>query len=165
MIINLNNKNKLNLCIIVFTITSILITSYIFYNSFQKADDSNKRSDKIVEHIKPIVDPEEKIDKEDFTKYTRKAAHVIEFAMLGISVGIVFVCIYIKTCRLYISLALLLMLFVGVVDEFIQNFNDRASSVKDVLIDFSGSCGGLLIVAIIMILSSHIKHRKMANKL
>lgn len=146
MIINLNNKNKLNICIVVFTILSLLITSYIFYNSCQKADDSHERSDKIVEKIQPIIDPQGKVDKKDFSEYTRKAAHVIEFAALGISIGIVFLCIFGKTRRVFVSLPLFIVMSVAVTDEFIQSFSDRTSCLKDVLIDFSGACGGLLLV-------------------
>lgn len=164
MIINLNNKNKLNICIVIFTVLSLFITGFIFYNSFQKIDESLERSDKVVEKVQPIVDPEEKIDKKDFSEYTRKAAHVIEFAALGICIGIVFVCIYGKTRRIFVSLPMLLTLSVGVADEFIQSFSDRTSCLKDVLIDFSGACGGLLIVAIIMISSTRKKHKKVDNK-
>lgn len=160
MIINLNTKNKLNICIVIFTVISLLITSYIFYNSFQKIDESLERSDKVVEKVQPIVDPEEKIDKEDFSEYTRKAAHVIEFAMLGISIGIVFACVYGKTKRLFISLPLLLSMSVGVTDEFIQSFSDRTSCLKDVLIDFSGACGGLLLVVIVISIYNLTRKRK-----
>lgn len=160
MIINLNNKNKLNICIVVFTVISLLITSYIFYNSFQKIDESLERSDKVVEKVQPVVDPDEKIEKEDFSKYTRKAAHIIEFAALGISIGIVFACIYAKTKRLFISLPLLLSMSVGVADEFIQSFSDRTSCLKDVLIDFSGACGGLLLVVIAILVYSITRKRK-----
>lgn len=160
MIINLNNKNKLNICIVVFTVLSLFITGYIFYNSFQKIDESLERSDKVVEKIQPVVDPKGKIEKEDFSEYTRKAAHVIEFAALGICVGFVFAGIYGKTRRIFVSLPMLLTLSVGVVDEFIQSFSDRTSCLKDVLIDFSGACGGLLIVAVIMIFLTRVKYKK-----
>ena len=160
MIINLNNKSKLNICIVIFTVLSLFITSYIFYNSSQKADDSNERSDKVVEKVQPILDPEEKIEKEDFSEYTRKAAHVIEFAALGLCVGIVFVCIYGKSKKIFISLPMLLTLSVAVTDEFIQSFSDRTSCLKDVLIDFSGACGGLLIVLISVLIYSTVGKRK-----
>lgn len=160
MIINLNNKNKLNICIVVFTILALFITGYIFYNSFQKIDESLERSDKVVEKIQPVVDPKGKIEKEDFSEYTRKAAHVIEFAALGICVGFVFAGIYGKTRRIFVSLPMLLTLSVGVADEFIQSFSDRTSCLKDVLIDFSGACGGLLIVAVIMIFLTRVKYKK-----
>ncbi len=160
MIINLNNKNRLNICIAVFTVISLLITSYIFYNSCQKANDSHERSDKVVEKIQPVIDPQGKMDKEDLSEYTRKAAHFTEFAMLGISIGIVFLCIFAKTKRKFISLPLFLSMSVGVTDEFIQSFNDRTSCLKDVLIDFSGACAGLLLVVILVFIFSIIRKRK-----
>lgn len=160
MIINLNNKNKLNICIIVFTVLSLLITSYIFYNSCQKADDSHKRSDKVVEKVQPIIDPDGKIDEKDFKEYTRKTAHAIEFAALGISTCIVFLCVYGKTGRLFVSLPLFLSMSVAVTDEFIQSFSDRTSCLKDVLIDFSGACGGFLLVVIATVIYNLIRKRK-----
>ena len=129
MIINLN-KNKWNVGIAIFVLVSLLVTGYIFYNSLQKAEDSDARSDKVVEQIQPIVDPDEKIAKEDMKKYTRKVAHFIEFTMLGISVGCVFGCVYGKIKKVFVSLPLFLTLFVGVVDEFIQKFGDRASTLR-----------------------------------
>ncbi|MEE1043139.1 MAG: VanZ family protein [Clostridia bacterium] len=159
MIINLN-KNKWNVGIAIFVLVSLLVTGYIFYNSLQKAEDSDARSDKVVEQIQPIVDPDEKIAKEDMKKYTRKVAHFIEFTMLGISVGCVFGCVYGKIKKVFVSLPLFLTLFVGVVDEFIQKFGDRASRVSDVLIDFSGACIGLLFVFIVIVMYKNITKKR-----
>ena len=136
---------------IVFILMSLFITGYIFYNSCQKPSESNNVSNKVSEEIKPIVDPENTVSKDDFHKYTRKTAHILEFAALGISTGIVFVCIYKKTKKIFISLPLLLTLLVAVSDEFIQSFNGRTSCLKDVLIDFSGSLSGFLIITIFVV--------------
>ncbi len=160
MIINLNEKNKLNICIVIFTIISLFITSFIFYNSFQESDKSLKRSDKIVEKIRPFVDPNKKIEEKELSEYTRKAAHVIEFAMLGINLGIVFACVYAKTMQLFISLPMFLSMSVAVADEFIQSFSDRTSCLKDVLIDFSGASGGLLLVVVVMLTYNITRKRK-----
>ena len=159
MIINLN-KSKWNICIAIFVLTSLLIVGYIFYNSVQKIDDSNERSDKIVEQIQPIVDPDEKIAEKDFKKYTRKVAHFTEFALLGISMGCLFGCVYGKSKKVFVSLPLFLTLLVGVSDEFIQNFNDRSSSVKDVLIDFSGACVGLLLVFVVILIIKNVSKKR-----
>jgi len=160
MIINLGNKKKLNICIVVFTVLSLLITSYIFYNSSQKSDDSNERSDKVVGQVKPIIDPEEKIDEKDFKEYVRKTAHAIEFAALSISIGIVFLSVYGKNGRIFVSMPLFLVLSVAVIDEFIQSFNDRTSCLKDVLIDFSGACGGFLLIVIAVFIYIIVRKRK-----
>ena len=160
MLIICKNINKLNIFIIVFIFISLFITGYIFYNSCQEPNDSNAVSNKVSEEIKPIVDPADKVSKDDFHKYTRKAAHILEFATLGISIGIVFVCIYKKFKKIFISLPLLLTLSVAVTDEFIQSFNSRTSCLKDVLIDFSGSLCGFFIVFISVFIMTVYKKSK-----
>ena len=150
-------RNKLNILIVLFVLVSLLLTCYIFSNSLQKPTDSNNKSNTISDKLQSIIDPEFKIDRKDFRKYTRKAAHFIEFAALGISLAIVFLCVYIKTSKLFVSLPLFLMLSVAVTDEFIQSFNGRTSCLKDVLIDFSGSISGILMVFMIAMICRKMK--------
>ncbi len=147
-----SSKGKLNICIIFFIVISLCITGYIFYNSFQKPQTSNKKSDAISKKIQSIVDPENKISAANFKKYTRKAAHVIEFGALGLSLGAIFLCLYKKNKRIFISLPLFLSLSIAVTDEFIQSFNKRSSLLKDVLIDFAGALGGLVIILLLAML-------------
>lgn len=160
MLIICKNINKLNILIIVAVITSLFITGYTFYNSCQKPNDSNAVSTKVSEEIKPIVDPKNTIPQNDFHKYTRKAAHVLEFAVLGISMGVVFACVYKKTRNIFVSLPFLLTLLVAVTDEFIQSFNSRTSCLKDVLIDFFGSLCGFFIVFISVFIMTVYKKSK-----
>ncbi len=157
-------KSRANICLLVFVVISVMITGYIFYNSFQKPADSNKRSNAISKKIQAIVDPDKKISEANFKKHTRKAAHVIEFAALGISIGHVFLCIYKKEKKIFVSLPLLLVLFVAVTDEFIQGFNGRTSKVTDVLIDFAGSAGGLLVALMIATVYYRRLKKMTANK-
>ena len=161
MLIICKNINKLNIFIVVFIFISLFMTGYIFYNSCQKPSKTNAVSSKVSEEIKPIVDPENTISKNDFHKYTRKAAHVLEFGALGISIGVIFVCVYKKTRKIFISLPFLLTLSVAVTDEFIQSFNSRTSCLKDVLIDFSGSlCGFLIVFISVLIMTVYKKSRR-----
>ena len=157
MFVVFDMRNKLNILIVLFVLISLLLTCYIFSNSLQKPVDSNNKSNTISDKLQSIIDPEFKIEKKDFRKYTRKAAHFIEFAALGISLAIVFLCVYIKNSKLFVSLPLFLVLSVAVIDEFIQNFNGRTSCLKDVLIDFSGSISGILIVFTIAIICRRMK--------
>ena len=150
-------EKKLNMLIVLFILISLLLTCYIFSNSLQKPVDSNNKSDVISDKLQSIIDPEFKIERKDFRKYTRKAAHFIEFAALGISLAIVFLCVYMKNSRKFISLPLFLTLSVAVTDEFIQSFNGRTSCLKDVLIDFSGSVSGILLIFIIAVMCKRLK--------
>lgn len=75
----------------------------------------------------------------------RKAAHVVEFGCFGILLTL-----YLsgrtgergKLVRLLCAAGLL----VALLDETIQLFNDRTSSVKDIWIDFSGFLIGCAII-------------------
>lgn len=137
---------------------SLLIVGFIFSNSLENPDESNDKSGDVAEKIQPIVDPHGRIEKQDFHKYIRKAAHITEFAMLGVSLGITFVFVYLRTSKKFISLPLLLCLSVGVADEYIQSFTERTSKIYDVLFDISGAAGGLLLVALIAVIV--FKHKK-----
>lgn len=149
MIINFNRKTKLNICIVLFALISLLIASYIFSNSIENPNQSNEKSNMVAEKIQPIVDPHGKIEKQEFHKYIRKAAHVTEFAALGVSVAITFLFVFFRTKRIFISLPFLLCLSVGIVDEYIQSFTGRTSKISDVFFDISGAATGLVLVTII----------------
>ncbi len=136
---------KLNVLMAVFILLSCLVTGYIFYNSTQVPDESNEKSNAISEKIQETLDPEKKIEEEDFHEGTRKAAHVIEFAVLALSVSASFFCYYVKKKKVYVSLPLLICLSVAAVDEFIQSFHERTSCLKDVFIDFGGAGVGFLL--------------------
>ncbi len=134
---------KVNIWLLVFLVLSLLITGYIFSNSFKDITHSEAESDVVVEKVKPVVDPDDSIDDEVFSKYVRKTAHVTEFALLGVCIGGMMVCLYCKLGKVFVSMPLLIVVLAGVCDEFIQSFNDRASSVSDVLIDSAGGVLGL----------------------
>ena len=134
---------KVNIWLLVFLVLSLLTTGYIFTNSFKDVTQSKSDSDVVVDKIKPVVDPDDSIDDETFDKYVRKTAHVTEFALLGVCIGGVMVCLYCKVKKVFVSMPLLIVVLVGVCDEFIQSFSDRASSVSDVLIDSAGGVLGL----------------------
>lgn len=155
-----NKENRINMCIILLAVIYLCITSYIFYNSFQKPEVSNEKSNEISTKIQSIVDPEKKIPEKDFNKYTRKTAHVIEFAAQGISLGNLFLCIYKKNRRAFISLPLFISLLVAVSDEYIQSFNKRTSRIEDVLIDLGGAIAGLFLVFIFAIIFRKKQKRK-----
>lgn len=147
-------------CIIIFSVLTLLVMGYIFYNSSQNSKESNAKSNVIAETIQKIVDPAKKINEKSFHKGVRKAAHFFEFALLGFSLGGVMVGVYGKTKRIFTSLPLLLSLGVAVTDEFIQSFTGRTSKVMDVLIDFSGSVTGLLLMLLAVLCVGQIRRKK-----
>lgn len=97
---------------------------------------------------------------ENLDKKVRKLAHLTEFTMLGICASALMLCVYSISGKVHIGITLFACLFVGVLDEFIQVFSKRSSSVKDVMLDFSGICLGMLIAYIVYILARRISNRK-----
>lgn len=95
--------------------------------------------------------------EEAFHRFVRKLAHFTEFGVLGLCLGGFAFNLGEINNKKYASLPMLIALGTAVIDEFIQRFTGRTSSVKDVLIDFSGALCGLIVTWII---SSVIKRRR-----
>lgn len=78
----------------------------------------------------------------------RKLAHFIEYAILG---GGLF-CYFKSRGQLKINqwiYALFIVLLLATMDEFIQSFVGRTSSVRDVLIDFTGGISGVCVMSFV----------------
>lgn len=135
--------------LIIFAVLAALITAFIFSNSLQPPDESNSRSMALAKWIYGLPLFRNWMAEDAFHRFIRKLAHFTEFGALGICLGgFAYNLGKIKNKK-YISLPMLIALGTAVCDEFIQRFTGRTSSVKDVLIDFSGALCGLLITWII----------------
>lgn len=103
---------------------------------------SKASSNTNVTKSKSSMSIQEKINMFNF--FIRKASHFIEYCILAVLLYLNF-----YTRKIHLSLALPYILFMGlftaVIDEYIQMFTKRTSSVKDVLIDFGGITLGLVI--------------------
>ena len=64
----------------------------------------------------------------------------------------------------HIALCLFLLLAVAVIDEYIQSFTGRISSVKDILIDFGGGVTGLGLVSLAVLFHRLWRNRRMPEK-
>lgn len=140
-------------------VISILCVLFIFSNSSKSGEESNIKSKSIVNKIVDKI--EEKVENNSIKKINinknklnlllRKAAHALEFLMLAILVALVLENFGIKGKNAIIYI-LFIVLLVGVLDEFYQLYiPGRTSSVRDVLIDFSGGILGTTIFFILRI--------------
>lgn len=147
----------------IFLIAIIGITCFIFSNSLKTTEETYKDSDSVVDIVKPIVGETDKKDSYTIDFLVRKGAHIIEFFALGFSVAafMFFISEAYKKC-LY-GWGMFYVLTVGVVDEYIQSFNGRTSSVEDVVIDFSGAACGILLAIIVYLVYKLIKFKKIKN--
>ena len=125
----------------VFIILSVFWICFIFFNSSLSTESSSNVSGRVVAWVQPILNFF-KIDMEtaQISHYIRKAAHVFEFFVLTLLAVPIFFDFKYKY---------LIVLGYGVliasIDETIQAFRERGSSIKDVGIDTIGICLAILI--------------------
>ena len=149
---------KQNRRIIFFVLLSILAVCFIFSNSLEPREVSNDRSGAIVDEIKPIIDPQDKIPRSTFNHYVRKTAHFLEFAALGFCLMGLTDAIGRKYRILRVPAAQLAALLIASMDETLQFFAaERGPGVKDVLIDFSGAACGLLLMLLCLTIEKRLK--------
>lgn len=134
------NKKARLLLILAF----VLILGFIWGQSFFDEISSSRESGYITIHfIRPVVrffaGNAAANRVKDTT--TRKIAHVIEYAVLGLVFGSV-----LKNCRPRFWFALLFCMAVGLLDETIQLYTGRGSNLTDVWIDAGGAALGLSIL-------------------
>ena len=148
---------RAKICVLIFSILSVLWTGYIFHNSTENGEVSNHRSEQIAEQIEAVVGTENlpTVGKteQSWNAWIRKAAHGFEFALLGVCVGGLLIGLYLCRGRWYLGSALFAVLLVGVSDEFIQDEDlINAPEIKDVLLDFSAGAAPLLIISAVFAL-------------
>lgn len=143
--------------ILLFSLLTLLCTAFIFSNSLKSGSASGHQSGRVLSILRPILDPNGHIPVETLHFFIRKLAHGTEFCMLAICLGGLLWSIYAAWGRTVPFLGLFLALGVAVTDEFIQSFTGRTSSVRDVLIDFSGALVGFLLVGAVFLLSRRLR--------
>lgn len=109
--------------------------AFIFIQSALPPERSAETSDKVGDIVEEVIPPETRPGS-FIQRYLRKIAHFVEFAVLGLlsSVYVVFLGESPKRVALSITLAP----SVALLDETVQIFSARGSSVKDVWIDTLG---------------------------
>ncbi len=142
---------------LLFLLSSVLVTGFIFFNSFQGPDSSNESSGFFLKLFEPITNYLDKfIEDADWNFVIRKGAHFTEFCVLGILSCNTFLSIDSRKRVSLLGYNFFCVLSVAVCDEFIQSFTGRTSSVRDVLIDFCGAVVGIAAVLII----NNIRNKK-----
>lgn len=153
---NQNNKAMLWL----FVLLSVLITLFVFGNSMKSGDASMAESDSVVAFVQPILDRMPCHPDTSHSVLIRKLAHFAEFFALGFFYGGTVCLLFQKNRKPQYFPVLFSVLFVAVIDEYIQSFTGRTSSVKDVLIDFCGALTGICIVFGLFWLIACVKSRQ-----
>lgn len=140
--------------LIVIVVATLL---FIWRNSIQSVNESQKKSLSVGEVIKPVL--EVFVGAGNVTDYLiRKLAHFTEFFMLG---GELVALLIIRQRVRYQAIikCLLFVLIAAVIDETIQLFSHRGSQVQDVILDFIGGTTGIMFVSLIYRMVGQIKNR------
>ncbi len=138
---------------------------FIFSNSLRDGEESAKQSGAIVELVKPPVEqllPAVKVEptEHNIAVFVRKAAHFLEFALLG--------CLccfaarrFTEKKRWFLTVPLGYAVLTAFADEGIQLFSEgRAGKLTDVLIDSAGALTGLLFAFGCLALWGHFRKKQ-----
>ena len=147
---------------ILLIITSIIWISFIAFNTSQNGQVSNNATvsiaEKIVNKLQDVFSESEENTNTNgselikkVNKYIRKFAHGFEFLVLAIIISSILYSFNIKN-REVIIYTLFFVLLYAVIDEFRQIYiPGRNSNVKDIVIDFIGGIGGVIIFQCVLI--------------
>lgn len=123
-----------------------LTVAFIFYNSAQPVEESKEKSASVAETIaqKSKEEYEKPADWRAFVAHVRKAAHAIEFFVLGSEFSVLFLILLPKSSvpqAIWNTASVALL--VAVADESIQILSGRGPKVQDVLLDFCGAAAAV----------------------
>lgn len=134
---------------VLFTAALAATVYFIFSNSLEIARESSARSQQVMELLNSLLG---RVGLGPLSEYfVRKLAHFCEFSLLGFWFML---CLRVYTRHFvrHVSWPLFFGLLTAVIDETIQLYvPGRSSSVKDVLLDFSGVLTGLFIALLILL--------------
>ena len=115
-------------------VCSLCMLFFIYGQSVLPSKESGELSGFFMVYLNPILNPFGWFDSDSVHFFIRKAAHFTEFTLFSLS----FTRLCGKCRWKNPILPLFAGLLVAVSDEFLQSFTGRGSSVRDVIVDFSG---------------------------
>ena len=144
---------------IVLVLLLVLTLAFIWGNSLLPRTESQEISRgllaelcAVLENVGLHIDPQN-------DHWLRKLAHFGEFGMLGAELGLLLCLNRRQSVQGFVNCAFA-GLAVAVTDEALQLISNRGSQVQDILLDFAGFLAGLLLWALLWILGSKSRERK-----
>lgn len=146
---------------IIWILIPIIIMSTIIFLSNDSGLESNKKSDILLNFMKPLVESIQNIIKEKFG-YTvseriivRKSAHFINYFFLETALLLLIIKIFSKI-NIYSALGSIVFIFgFASFDEYFQkHVSGRTGKLSDVFIDVAGAIFALVIYAIIKLVKN-----------
>ena len=158
---------RLLLCILLgAAILGNMIMIYCFSSESGEAsgDRSHGVTEEIVQIVVPDYDtlpPEQQKEKvEEFHIPVRKLAHFCEFGLLGLLTAAFMNALGKGKKWLWWIIPAVFCLLYAISDEVHQMFTGRGPAVKDVLVDFSGSLAGIIVMNLVLLLVYRIIRRR-----
>ncbi len=128
--------------------------AFIFYNSALPTQASAQSATDVADRLASVLPQaqtfaSDKADWRSFVQAVRKAAHAVEFFVLGTELAALFLLLHRRLRLQTLWNTLSAALAVAVADESIQILSGRGPRVQDVLLDF---CGALCAAALVWLL-------------
>lgn len=143
-------RNHVRIASILLGVLIVLLLLFIWGNSVLPAGISSKISGFVTRLL----------GKDAVEAHVRKAGHFTEFFVLGSSLGL-YVTLQGRKGKDKATFLVFPALFVPLMDETIQMFNDRGPQVRDIWIDIAGyACGCLLMLLVVAIIRLFLRGRK-----
>lgn len=138
----------------------LLVVLFIWGHSLIPADQSSVESGRIVALLAPILE-RIKIEPGQWQTLVRKAAHMTEFALLGLAWTVTLVRCKAVSWPRKLGTAAAVCMTTALVDETIQLFvPGRSGQISDVWIDLLGAAIGIALVLAVTGLTTLRNHRK-----
>lgn len=140
-----------------------MMLAFIWGHSLMPGDMSSMESEWFLALVRPVVAALRRVllvlgRDYDESFLVRKLAHFSEYAVLGVLMYLLFVK---PDGRSRYFMPMLLCLGSAGIDEGIQIFAvDRGPALRDVIIDFTGSCVGIFAMALIIVIVYGVKNRR-----
>ena len=155
---DLSTKRKIVVSVIIILIA--LTVGFIWGNSIMSKEASSEESEAVSSTLQTVVDA---VFGEDVVVVShegiRKAAHFIEFFILGTEFCVLYILIKREGKRGYLEI-MPFGLAVAAIDETIQIFSERGSSIIDVMIDYSGYLFAVVLFFAVFVIRRAVKGRK-----
>lgn len=131
-------KDIVSAVLLVFIVATLVI---IWTNSMEPPAESSKKSQWVMALVKPFL--ELFVGKGNVTEFlVRKLAHFCEFGLLGCELSLMLIVRKCQRLQWYVN-AVMFAFVVAALDETIQIFADRGSSLADVWLDAAGAVTGI----------------------
>ena len=144
-----------SLVLLVF-ITATLV--FIWTNSMEAPAESSEKSQWVMKLLTPIL--EVFVGKGNVTEFlVRKLAHFCEFGLLGCELSLMLILRKRQVLQWYVNVGVFAFV-VAALDETIQIFADRGSSLADVWLDFAGAATGIVGVFVLYTFGAGVLSRR-----